>query len=283
MARRSALLLLSLSGCLLYPWDYSESSSTGESSGSTSQGSSGTGGTSGTSAMSEGSASGSHGSTSGGTVGGTVGSTGSLTDATTGAPPACGDGALDAEEECDDGNLAPDDGCNASCARDRFVFATSEVFSPDLIGGLVSADSLCKQLAHKGDLPHWATFNAWLSDSKTDAIDRVHHGRGRYVRPDGVVVAESFDALLAGPLLAPIVVDEYGETVNNGAWTGTRPDGTAVPGAWHCGDWTSNELLEFGHYGDVQAVDGWWTFVPDPEINPTSCISKNRLYCFEGK
>lgn len=278
MARRSALLLVSLSGCL-YPWDYSESSSTGESSGTTTQVSGSTGTTGGTPAMTESSGSGSHTST-GGTSAGT---TGSLTEATTGAPPACGDGALDAEEECDDGNLEPDDGCNATCARDRFVFATSEVFSPDLIGGLVSADSLCKQLAHKGDLPHWATFSAWLSDSKNDAIDRVHHGRGRYVRPDGVVVAESFDALLAGPLLAAIVVDEYGETVNNGAWTGTRPDGTAVPGAWHCGDWTSDKYLEFGHYGAVQAVDGWWTFVPDPEVNPTSCITKYRLYCFEGK
>jgi len=230
--------------------------------------------------MTEGSASGTH------TATGDPASTGESSSATgtTGAPPVCGDGAVNApDEECDDANLDPDDGCTPTCARDRLVFATSLLFSPDHIGGLSGADSLCKQLAHKADLPRWASFSAWLSDSTTDARDRVHHGRGRYLRPDATPVADSFDALLAGPLLAPIAVDEFGMPANNGAWTGTRPDGTAVPAASHCADWTLNDFFDKGHYGDVLAVDGNWTLLAPPNTNPIFCTTQFHLYCFEGK
>ena len=282
MARTLGLVVLSLSAGCLYPWDDSESSTTGESSSTTMAGSSGEASTgestsSGGSTMTGGS--GSEGQT---TIGSTGSTGGSGSGATTEMAPVCGDGVIAAGEECDDGNAAPDDGCDESCARDRVVFATSMEFPPAQIGGLKGADSLCKQLAHKGDLQRWATFTAWLSDSQTDALARVFHGRGRYVRPDGMVVAQDFEALLAGPLLAPIAIDEYGAAALGGAWTGTRPDGTAVPAAWHCGDWTSSELLELGHYGAVEALDGSWTYMPNPETNPTNCLTSFHLYCFEG-
>ena len=294
MARRLGLLLLALAGCpsgCLYPWDHDAGSSTGDTTGaSTTDGTTSTGGDASTASTTTDSGSGSQGSataTTGGTstTSDTTGATlDTSTTATTGAASQCGDGILHApDEECDDGNLDPDDGCDATCARERLVFATSEVFTPKLIGGLDLADGICRQLAGSAALPNWKTYTAWLSDSTHDARDRVHHGRGRYLRPDGVLVADSFDDLLAGPLLAPILVDEHGATVNNGAWTGTRPDGTAVPGAWHCDDWTSDEIVELGHFGDVQAVESRWTYIAEPEVNPTSCIASFHLYCFEGK
>lgn len=47
--------------------------------------------------------------------------TGSSSDASTTAPaPVCGDGAVDASEECDDANLDPGDGCDASCSFERW-------------------------------------------------------------------------------------------------------------------------------------------------------------------
>ncbi len=39
------------------------------------------------------------------------------------AAQACGDGVLDAQEQCDDGNTAPDDGCDSSCAIEAWSFA----------------------------------------------------------------------------------------------------------------------------------------------------------------
>ena len=286
MARRFALLLVSLSGCL-YPWDHADSTTSGDASGTTTPAAS-TGDTStgDTSTMTGGAASGSHTGT--GTDGtSTTTAPGTTADpsttATTAPAPVCGDGDQGPGEECDDGNLAPDDGCDATCARDRLVFATSMQFSPKLIGGLSGADSLCKQLAHKADLPNWASFSAWLSDSTHHAIDRVHHGRGRYLRPDAVTVATTFDALLAGPLLAPIAADEFGAPADNGAWTGTRPDGTAVPAASHCTDWTSDDFFDRGHYGVVPEVSDRWTLESLPDTNPIFCTTQFRLYCFEGK
>ncbi len=288
MARRLGLLLLALAGCpagCLYPWDHDGTTTTGDTTGaSTTHGTTSTGvGSTDADGTTADTGSGSQGSAAT-TDGTTTGSSGvDTTAATTGPAPFCGDGVLDLpDEECDDGDDDPNDGCDA-CARDRLVFATSEGFPAKNIGGLALADGICRQLAGKAGLPHWTTYSAWLSDSTHDARDRVHHGRGRYRRPDGLLVATSFDALLAGPLLAPIAADEYGDPASGGAWTGTRPDGTAVPGAGHCGDWTSDNFLDLGHYGEAAAVDEWWTLVTDPEIAPTSCASTFHVYCFEGK
>ena len=187
------------------------------------------------------------------------------------------------DEECDDGNVDEDDACNAACKRERIVFATSMLFKPDAIGGLALADGLCRQLAEKAGLENFAGFSAWLSDSKTDAIDRVFPGEGRYVRPDGVVVATSLEALLQGPLLAPIEIDEHGELATGSAWTGTRPDGTRVPGTTFCEDWTVTDLFdESGWYGILPATDVEWTLETDPELVPSRCIGQFHLYCFEG-
>jgi cysteine-rich repeat protein len=49
------------------------------------------------------------GSTSGATTSASASST------STGTPSSCGNGALDAGEECDDGNSADDDGCDSDC------------------------------------------------------------------------------------------------------------------------------------------------------------------------
>lgn len=158
------------------------------------------------------------------------------------------------------------------------------LLSPDLIGGLSGADNLCRQLAQKAGLgANWKSYQAWLSDSHESAGERLFAGMGRYRRVDGTVVAEDFAQVLSGMLSAPINVDELGQPAPGGAWTGTRPDGTAAPGTTHCEDWTIDTYTEIeGHYGHCGAVDGNWTFSANPAINPTGCDDNLRLYCFEG-
>ena len=223
------------------------------------------------------SASGSSSSSSSSTAGTTT--TGSTS---TGGPGYCGDGIVDSPtEECEDGNDDPGDGCYV-CLHARKVFVTSMRFKPDL-GGLPGADSRCRQLANKAGLDRWETFNAWLSDSQQNAVDRIAVGKGPFVRVDGVVVADEGAKLLEGQLNVPIDIDEFGVEVTGNVWTGTRFDGTAIPGATHCADWTSDDhLSEVGYYGVSVVADSRWTFHEQPNTNPTPCNAEFRLYCVEG-
>lgn len=223
-----------------------------------------------------------HDTTSTGSTGGPDTSTSS---SSTGAPALCGDGVLDPAEECDDGNALDGDACDNLCLRNRRVFVTHDVLQPDEIQGLGGADSLCRLFALKGNLPNWKSFTAWLSDASTDASTRIHPGLGRYFRTDAVLVATGAAQFSSGSLDAPIERDEYGEKpVGTLVWTGTRPDGTAVPGSTHCAAWTSdNLLLKDAYFGHAGASDGRWTQHPDPELNPTICLDALHLYCIEGK
>lgn len=261
-------------------WEASTTSSTSSSSGGAGSGVMTT-----TVAEEPDSGSGSDGTTGESTgTSSTTGTTGAseTTGPGSGTPASCGDGIVEDGEECDDGDPA-DDACNASCRRERVVFVTSEKLQPDEIGGLEFADGICRQLAQAAKLPSFSTYTAWLSDSTTAARDRVFRGEGRYVRPDGAVVADSFAALLAGPLLAPIERDEHGQLVAGaGVWTGTNPDGAAVPGSTHCEDWTSAAFADqSGYFGTPAATDSQWTFAM--VANPTTCLDAAHLYCFEGE
>jgi cysteine-rich repeat protein len=155
----------------------------------------------------------------------------------------CGNGVLEAfgpvPEECDDGNLDPDDGCSDTCALDRRVFVTSVLYNGRRFKSLNIANALCANRADDQGWPDALKYRAWLSDSTTDARDRFKRGRGRLVMANGLVLAKSWSALLAGQLENPLEVTEKSETYQGGVWTGTRPDGTAVPGTEHCDDWST--------------------------------------------
>ena len=220
--------------------------------------------------------------------------TGSTTDSTTAETtttgsttepgPACGDGHVDPGEDCDDANPVDDDGCNSQCGRDRVVFVTGAVYSGDQLGGLAGADAICRSAAQKAGLANPLTFKAWLSDRDTDAVARLFHGKGRYLRVDDQLVAADFDDLLDGQLANPIMITQTEQVYKNGVWTGTRPDGTHAIGADHCKDWTIADLFDpqnGGYYGYAQSYDQRWTFEPNVNINPGPCTGDLALYCVE--
>jgi cysteine-rich repeat protein len=213
-------------------------------------------------------------------TGTTTDAPGSTTDTgeSTAAVPVCGDGVVDGDEECDDGNLVPDDGCSDACAADLRVFVSSRTYAAGDLMSLYLADAQCLQLA--GDaLEFTGRFRAWLSDSRTDARDLVS-GRGRLVMVNGLVFAESWDALLAGEVLAPLEVTEKSETYHGPVWTGTRPDGTAVPDSEHCDDWSSNSALKSAYYGNSDEISSEWTLAEQFD-NPIDCGAPLAIYCFE--
>jgi cysteine-rich repeat protein len=289
MVRRGLALSLLFGGCL--PSNYfdiqgtwTESTGGGESSGSGGEGSSSSSSGS-TGSTGNGSASDSGGMASEGASSGSSGDEGSSgttgAETTTGPVDACGDGELQEGEECDDANLDDGDGCTEHCFRERRVFVTSKTWSSNL-GGIMGAVGICRQEAEKGGVPRFETFEPWLSDSQHDVLERMHRGKGPYLRMDGLEIAPNFEALLAKQLLAPIDVDEFGVKQGGTVWTGTRVDGTRVPMSGHCKDWHGIPDDPFSLEawdGCATCADSNWTIHSQAII----CGGMKRLYCFEGK
>ena len=206
--------------------------------------------------------------------GGESSSTGEGTSGTTEQMSACGDGVVEGNETCDDMNDVPDDGCKA-CARDSVVFITSERYRGDL-NGLAGADQRCRMLAAIAGLQRFETFRAWLSTAETAAADRLLNSKGRYVLINGLVVAENWDGLVSGTLLHPIDVDEFSQTQDYRAWTGTLFDGQPAFGSEFCNGWTTFSGDFMGGNGFSSVVDATWSFVEN--IN---CNFDLHLYCIE--
>ncbi len=259
------------------------SSGTGETG--TTQGSTSTADTSSSEASAETAEGSGTGTSTSTTDSSTTDSTDSTGGTTQGPIAECGNGMLEAfgdvPEECDDGNLDPDDGCSETCALDRRVFVTSIRYQAGELQSLYIADALCANRADDQGWPDVLKYRAWLSDSTTDARDRYKRGRGRLVMVNGLVLAASWPALLAGELENPFEVTEKSETYHGGVWTGTRPDGTAVPGAEHCADWSSNSFLKTGHYGYSDRATPEWT-LSAADDNPIGCPADFALYCIQS-
>ena len=125
------------------------------------------------------------------------------------------------------------------------VFVTNTTFDGDL-GGFQGADAKCNAEATAAGLA--GTYVAWLSDSTTDAKDRITDEG--YITMAGDVVATSLADLIDGTIGVPINVDALGNTipviggVSQSAWTHTTSDGVDFGQSWNpdgdaCVDWTS--------------------------------------------
>jgi hypothetical protein len=128
-----------------------------------------------------------------------------------------------------------------------YMFVTSESGLGDLamwplsggVSGLAGADLVCQSLATDADLPSPESFVAYLSDSSTDAIDRVAV-EGPFRRIDGVLVASERSDLAAGTsglptLLADVQLDDLGVAHSGSVATGTDAFGRATEDT--CLDW----------------------------------------------
>ena len=232
-------------------------------------------------------------------------------------------GYVEDNTDCDDsradvnpGGLEVLDGLDNDCdgvTDAKYVFISSSVHTGNL-GGLAGADSICQSLANAASMP--GVYKAWLSDATQSAANRLTHSLVPYILPTLDVVADSWSSLLFGPdfdmqhainideqgNLAPVDLDGY-----TAVWTGTLPDGNAVPpdtglpywlGAGTCDNWTN------GFYNPMDAaprgINGFANYPlptqpPPPQqiINWSSCDYPNvtwcgvqcgeqlRLYCFQ--
>ncbi|MEO7110067.1 MAG: hypothetical protein ABI183_06490 [Polyangiaceae bacterium] len=137
------------------------------------------------------------------------------------------------------------------------------------------ADAICNQTAASAGRS--GTFHAWVSSSGTSAKDffAAHGMTGPWVRPDGIEITPSLDALSAA-LKFPIDLSAdggYQDTLSfTFVWTGTLVDGGT---AANCNDFTSNLSTDScaGGERDESGLD-WQAYKPH-------CVGTNRLFCFQ--
>lgn len=179
--------------------------------------------------------------------------------------PECGDGVVNkaAGEECDDGNDIYPDNCYPTCiAPSMLIFLSSERYHGGL-GGVAGADQKCQALAKQAGLG--GTYKAWLWTSNSGPETTFYQSPGRYIRPDLVKVANNFEHLLHGPLMAPIIITEKKEKIadpDTPIWTGWYPfdqDGmNPYYEEYTCEDWTYGKPGEWDHGGGVSFADSYF-------------------------
>ena len=190
----------------------------------------------------------------------------------------CGNGKLEANEECDDGNLENGDGCESNCkVTNRIVFITSNSYTGNM-GGLDGADSICNQLASAAQLT--GTYKAWLSDDTSSPAGRFTH-YGQFVLVDGDPVANDWEDLTDGTIMNPINIDENGNNFPEEyfyVWSNTDSDGSVYETTSICLNWTTDSPDERGRGAYPALTDYRWT---RPTYTNNCGNTIFRIYCFE--
>jgi hypothetical protein len=173
---------------------------------------------------------------------------------------------------------------------------------PDAGGqaGLAAGNQICRNRAAAAGLPNAASYRAWLSTAATDAYCHLRGQTGkrstgcaagpplaagpwyRSSLPTAPAIAATLDRLVApvGEILAPTLLDEFGDPVDAGGplpsyWTGTDADGTVYPDA-NCASWVSAAADSFGVAGSALGTAQLWTI-----STGYNCNAALRLLCFE--
>ena len=193
-----------------------------------------------------------------------------------------------------------------------FVSSVSPGKGGDL-GGLAGADQHCQSLAKAagaGDRTWRAYLSTqgpkWNEPGEIAARDRI--GGGPWQNAKGVVIASNVEELhsASNNLNKATALNEKGQVVNgrtdtpntHDILTGSRPDGTAFPGAPNpdmtCGNWTKGGKegsAMTGHHDRASALSTPWATSWNSSHPTTGCDSESLrstgggglIYCFAGK
>jgi hypothetical protein len=202
----------------------------------------------------------------------------------------------------------------ASAGKDMTFFVTSVGTGKGAdLGGLAGADRHCQSLATAAGAGN-RTWRAYLSTQapKLNDPDVVHArdriGTGPWYNAKGVMIAKSVEDLhsASNNLTHQTALDEKGNLVNgrtekpskHDMLTGSRPDGTAFPGApfpdMTCGNWTKSSAdgsAMTGHHDRAGPIGYPWATSWNSS-HPTLGCSQERVrptggdglfYCFAEK
>ncbi len=171
---------------------------------------------------------------------------------------------------------SPTTSCKALIGAVKLVFAAGS-YNGDL-GGVAGANAICQTEAAAVGLP--GTYKAWLSTEIAGQNPAASFTQSNvpYVNTSGTQIAANWTALVTSGLSVPILLKDGG-TVSSYLWTGTNPDGTAIPGvaSYDCSDWTSASVSVGGAIGVPNTTGPTWTSTGDYDI----CQDVNFIYCFQ--
>jgi hypothetical protein len=161
----------------------------------------------------------------------------------------------------------------------NFVFVTSTTYDGHKLGGVTGAATECQARADEGGIS--GGYVAWLSTTTTDAINQLASNSGPWFRRDGRPFAASRADLVAGRILYPPRLDEFGRDVPAAnVLTATKPDGTRVSTNVQqmCQDW----ITPVGPYSESGVTLGFtaggtgaWT----QNSNSGFCNGPLPIYC----
>jgi hypothetical protein len=168
----------------------------------------------------------------------------------------------------------------------KYVFITSSTYKGDFITDISSAqlspleraDSLCANAAHAGGMTGTG-WRAWLSDTNTDAIDRIAEVGPWYLVGGKNTVVFNNKANLTTIPIVPIRT-ENGVVLST---TGSTPyvfTGTGQGGIYSnptCSNWTSSMKTDHGKVGNISTLANW----TEDDATSADCSNDYHLYCFE--
>jgi hypothetical protein len=132
----------------------------------------------------------------------------------------------------------------------RKAFVSVQTFDASL--GVAAADTVCGTDAAPAGLA--GTFKAALARMGGSAAARFDLTGPPWVRLDGVQLAPTPLAFMAGPLLAPLNETAIGTYVDGNVWTGATLV-SAGQAADTCNDWTTNSSTTTGTSGRAEYID----------------------------
>jgi hypothetical protein len=186
------------------------------------------------------------------------------------------DGTTDGNDVCEGGAPLPFGAGKKRLFETRTRFKGNLVAAANAEGGpvtngLAAGDELCNRTAAAAGLG--GTWIAWLSDSATNAIDRIQDV-GPWYRLDGALVFANKAALAGNPRVETFVTEDC--TVSDLAvWTGTLSNGTKASNT--CDDWGSSG-------SDVHGLCGFANTTTNQKWSEGTvplCNTAYNLYCFE--
>ncbi len=164
---------------------------------------------------------------------------------------------------------------HSDAGSDRIVFLTAAVSAaPGGRSPLKTFDAMCNLEAARSPNTKLANGNykAFVGDSKTTASQRLQRHDGRFVKPDGTVIAASWEQFTGSASLSA-TIDQSAYVENKPSeqatrfWLGKGPvdAGTFSANSDSCDDWTTESNAATAIVGNTDTATPWST--PNPKAD----------------